>query len=39
MIHDFSGQITENVELNMKMGIIFWDTQNETENYILGRMR
>ena len=39
MGHDFSrqnyGKI--NVKLNMEMETIFWDTQNENENYILGR--
>ena len=34
MGHDFSRHITKNVELNMKMGTIFWDTQNGNVNYI-----
>ena len=33
----FLGKLRKNVELNMKMGTIFWDTQNENGNYILGR--
>ena len=37
MGHGFSRQITENVELNIEMGTIFWDTQNGNGNYILGR--
>ena len=38
MGHDFSRQITEKCGINMKMGTIFWDTQNGNGNYILGRM-
>ena len=37
MWHDFSRQITKNVELNMETETIFWDTRYENENSILGR--
>ena len=36
--HDFLDKLRKNVELNMKMGTIFWDTQNENGNYVLGRI-
>ena len=31
----FLDKLRTNMELNMKMGTIFCDTQNENENYIL----
>ena len=33
----FLDKLRKNVESNMEMRIIFWDTQNGNRNYILGR--
>ena len=33
----FLDKLRKNVKLTMKMGTIFWDTQNRNENYILER--